>query len=48
MKPYSKSFIIGKELTYIEKAVKSDRVTGDGMFTKKCPHFFEQKYNFPN
>lgn len=47
MIPFNKPFIIGNELTYIEEAVKSGKISGDGMFTKKCQHFFEQKYNFP-
>lgn len=46
MIPFNKPFIIGKELTYIEEAVKSGKISGDGMFTKKCQHFFEEKYNF--
>ncbi|MEJ5051259.1 dTDP-4-amino-4,6-dideoxygalactose transaminase [Chryseobacterium culicis] len=47
MIPFNKPFIIGKELTYIEEAVKSGKISGDGMFTKKCQNFFEQKYHFP-
>ena len=47
MIPFNKPFIIGKELTYIEEAVKSGKISGDGMFTKKCQQFFEQKYHFP-
>ncbi|REC48983.1 dTDP-4-amino-4,6-dideoxygalactose transaminase [Chryseobacterium pennipullorum] len=47
MIPFNKPFIIGKELAYIEEAVKSGKISGDGIFTKKCQHFFEQKYHFP-
>jgi dTDP-4-amino-4,6-dideoxygalactose transaminase len=47
MIPFNKPFIIGKELIYIEEAVKSGKISGDGMFTKKCQHFFEENYNFP-
>lgn len=47
MIPFNKPFIIGKELTYIEEAVKSGKISGDGMFTKKCQQFFEEKYSFP-
>lgn len=47
MIPFNKPFIIGKELTYIEEAVKSGKISGDGIFTKKCQQFFEQKYHFP-
>ncbi|MDR6159096.1 dTDP-4-amino-4,6-dideoxygalactose transaminase [Chryseobacterium sp. SLBN-27] len=47
MIPFNKPFIIGKELSYIEEAVKSGKISGDGIFTKKCQNFFEQKYSFP-
>lgn len=47
MIPFNKPFIIGKELIYIEEAVKSGKISGDGIFTKKCQQFFEQKYHFP-
>ncbi len=47
MIPFNKPFIIGKELSYIEEAVKSGKISGDGIFTKKCQTFFEKKYSFP-
>lgn len=46
MIPFNKPFIIGNELKYIEEAVKSGKISGDGIFTKKCHEFFEQKYGF--
>ena len=36
----------GNELAYIEEAVKSGKISGDGIFTKKCHSFFERKYFF--
>ena len=36
----------GKELYYIAQSVSSGKISGDGMFTKKCHQFFEEKYNF--
>ena len=33
----------GKEMTYIEQAVKSNKICGDGQFTKKCSAWIEQK-----
>jgi dTDP-4-amino-4,6-dideoxygalactose transaminase len=39
-------YLTGKETTYIEKAVKSMKISGDGVYTKKCHQFFEQKYCF--
>ena len=47
MIPFNKPFIIGNELKYIEEAVKSGKISGDGIFTKKCQNLFEEKYNFP-
>lgn len=32
----------GKELIYIEEAVKNNRICGDGMFNKKCMTFIEK------
>lgn len=46
MIPFNKPFLTGKETTYIEEAVKSGKISGDGMFTKKCHAFFEQTYQF--
>ena len=44
--PFNKPYLSGKELLYIEQAVASGKISGDGIFTKKCHHFFEEKYNF--
>ena len=46
MIPFNKPFIIGKELEYIKEAVASGKISGDGIFTKKCHQFFESKYGF--
>nr|WP_315401886.1 dTDP-4-amino-4,6-dideoxygalactose transaminase [uncultured Sphingobacterium sp.] len=46
MIPFNKPFIIGNELKYIEQAVLSGKISGDGLFTKKCHSFFEEKYGF--
>lgn len=45
--PFNKPFLTGNETRYIQDAVKSMKISGDGMFTKKCHSFFEEKYNFP-
>ena len=44
--PFNKPFLIGSELKYIEEAVLSGKISGNGMFTKKCHDFFEKKYGF--
>jgi dTDP-4-amino-4,6-dideoxygalactose transaminase len=41
---FNKPFLTGKELLYIEESVKSGKISGDGIFTKKCHQFFENKY----
>jgi dTDP-4-amino-4,6-dideoxygalactose transaminase len=43
---FNKPFLTGNETKYIENAVKSMKISGDGVYTKKCHDFFEQKYNF--
>ena len=43
--PFNKPSIIGNELYYIEQAVLSGKISGDGIFTKKCSSFLEQRYN---
>ena len=44
--PFNKPFLTGNELVYIEDAVKSGKLSGNGKYTKKCQHFFEDKYGF--
>lgn len=43
---FNKPYFTGKETRYIEEAVKSAKISGDGTFTKKCHAFFEQRYGF--
>ncbi len=35
---------IGKELNYIQEAVESGKICGDGAFTKKCSDWMEKRY----
>lgn len=44
--PFNKPFLTGNETHYIEKAVASGKISGNGNFTKKCQDFFVQKYEF--
>ncbi len=44
--PFNKPYLTGKETHYIYQAVQSAKISGDGIFTKKCHQFFEQKYGF--
>jgi dTDP-4-amino-4,6-dideoxygalactose transaminase len=43
---FNKPYLTGKETQYILEAVASLKISGDGMFTKKCHDFFEKKYGF--
>lgn len=43
---FNKPYLTGKEDKYIIEAVKSSKISGDGMFTKKCHEFFEKRYGF--
>lgn len=43
---FNKPYYSGKELTYIEEAVKQEKLSGNGVFTQKCQEFFENKYGF--
>ncbi|MAR10957.1 MAG: dTDP-4-amino-4,6-dideoxygalactose transaminase [Blastopirellula sp.] len=45
--PFNKPFIVGNELTYIERAVRLGNIAGDGEYTAKCAAFFEQQYGIP-
>lgn len=44
--PFNKPYLHGRELVYIAQSVASGKISGDGVFTKKCHDFFEGKYNF--
>lgn len=46
MIPFNKPHFTGKETQYIEEAVKSGKISGNGIFTQKCQTFFEEKYGF--
>lgn len=44
--PFNKPFLTGNETQYIEQAVTSGKISGNGDFTKKCHHYFESRYGF--
>jgi dTDP-4-amino-4,6-dideoxygalactose transaminase len=47
MIPFNKPYLTGKEAHYLYQAVFSGKISGDGIFTKKCHKFFEEKFGFP-
>jgi dTDP-4-amino-4,6-dideoxygalactose transaminase len=44
--PFNKPFLTGKETEYIEEAVMSGKISGNGDFTKKSHAFFKQRFGF--
>lgn len=44
--PFNKPYLSGKELEYIAQAVDSGKISGDGVFTRRCHTYFEEKYGF--
>lgn len=44
--PFNKPYATGKENNYISQAVASGKISGDGIFTKKCHTFFEEEQGF--
>ena len=44
--PFNKPYLSGSETRYIEEAVRSGKISGDGMFTKRCHQFFEEQLGF--
>lgn len=46
MIPFNKPFLTGKEAHYMYQAVYTGKLSGNGVFTKRCQSFFEEKYGF--
>ena len=46
MIPFNKPFLTGKEAHYMYQAVYTGKLSGNGVFTKKCQQFFEERYSF--
>jgi len=44
MIPFNKPYLTGNETSYIEDAVKSGKISGNGKYTKLCQSFFEYRY----
>ena len=43
--PFNKPNLVGNEIKYIREAVLSGKISGDGIFTKKCSGFIENNYS---
>lgn len=46
MIPFNKPYLTGKEAHYLYQAVLSGKISGDGIFTKKCHDFFQKNNQF--
>ena len=44
--PFNKPYMTGRETDFIHRAVRSGKISGNGVFTKKCQLFFEERYGF--
>ena len=44
--PFNKPYLTGKELVYIEDAVRRGKVSGNGYYTQLCHDYFKIKYGF--
>lgn len=44
--PFNKPYLSGNETTYIVEAVRSGKISGNGIFTRRCHEFFQTKYGF--
>ena len=44
--PFNKPFMTGKELDYIRAAVESGKISGNGLYTKRCHALLRERYGF--
>lgn len=44
--PFNQPYLTGKEAHYMYQAVYNKQLSGNGVFTKKCQQFFEERYGF--
>ena len=44
--PFNKPYFSGNETRYIEQAVRSGKLSGDGEFTRRAHAYFEQEWGF--
>jgi dTDP-4-amino-4,6-dideoxygalactose transaminase len=44
--PFNKPYLTGKEMHYMYQAVYSGKISGNGLFSKKCQEYFESNCGF--
>jgi dTDP-4-amino-4,6-dideoxygalactose transaminase len=45
--PFNRPCLTGKEIAYMEQAVRDGHISGDGQYTRKCNSFLENILNVP-
>ncbi len=46
MIPFNKPFLTGKETLYIQQAVSTGKLSGNGVYTQLCQEYFEKRFGF--
>ncbi len=46
MIPFNKPFLTGKETLYIQQAVSTGKLSGNGAYTQLCQNYFESRFGF--
>jgi len=46
MIPFNKPYLTGKEFQFINEAISSGHISGNGIFTKKVQKYFEERWGF--
>lgn len=46
MIPFNKPYLTGEETAFVTQAVNSGKISGNGIYTKKCQEFFESNFGF--
>ena len=46
MIPFNKPYLTGNETEYIQDAVETGKISGNGKYTQLCQNFFQEKYGF--
>lgn len=46
MIPFNKPFVNGREMHHLQEALSVGHLSGNGIYTKKCQRFFEERYGY--
>ncbi len=45
--PFNRADVVGRELTYVDEAIRGGHISGDGPFTKRCQQLLEEMLGAP-